>query len=70
MTETQVLARLSAAIEKAGSMRKWATANGVSAAYVSDVLRGNRELGEKILSPLRIEKTVRTSRIVTYREKK
>lgn len=36
------------ACEAAGSQKAWANANGVSTAYVSDVLAGRRDPGEGI----------------------
>ena len=36
----------------AGGQAKWAEANGVSAAYVSDCLNLRREIGEGIAKPL------------------
>lgn len=36
------------ACETAGSQKAWAAANGVSTAYVSDVLAGRRDPGEGI----------------------
>lgn len=34
--------------KEAGSQRKWAMENDFSAAYVGDVLKGNRDPGDKI----------------------
>lgn len=42
----------------------WAKANGVSPAYVSDILAGRREPGKLVLDALGLE------RVVTYRRKK
>lgn len=47
-----VLDLLRAEIEKAGSLRKYAKQSGYTAAYLSDVLRGRRDPGPKILEPL------------------
>ena len=38
------------------SLRSFATAIGLSAAYLSDVLRGNREPGPRLLSLLRLKR--------------
>jgi transcriptional regulator with XRE-family HTH domain len=38
------------------SLRSFATAIGLSAAYLSDVLRGNREPGPKLLSLLKLKR--------------
>lgn len=62
VSEQAVLDRLRSAIQTAGSQHAWARQHGISAAYVSDVLNGRRELGKKILEALRIE------RVVIYRE--
>lgn len=37
---------------------EWARTHGISAAYVSDVIQGRREPGEKILKALGLEKVV------------
>lgn len=52
MTADDVIAKLRAAIEEAGSAKSWAAANGFSDAYVSDVLKGNRRPGDRILLAL------------------
>lgn len=44
--------KLKAAVKKAGSQKQWADANGVSAQYVCDCLKGRREIGEGIARPL------------------
>lgn len=49
---------LEKACKKAGGQKAWANQNGVSAAYVSDVLAGKRDLGEKILKALGYKSTV------------
>lgn len=36
----------------------WAKANGISPAYVSDVIQGRREPGEKILKALGLKRVV------------
>lgn len=54
-----VAARLRRACEQAGSQQAWAAANGVSAAYVCDVLNARREPGEAILRGLGLRKVVR-----------
>lgn len=44
--------------EKAGGQAKWAERNGVSAAYVSDVLHGRRDPGDSICAPLGLRRQV------------
>lgn len=63
MNEQDVLDRLRAAIELAGSQKRFAEQHGISLQYVNDVLRKRREPGQKILDALGIE------RFVNYREK-
>lgn len=46
-----------------GSQAEWAKANGLSAAYVNDILNGRRSPGPKLLSILGLEKTVTYSPI-------
>lgn len=54
-----VTARLRAACDAAGSQTAWAKANGVSGAYVCDVLMARREPGQSILQALGLRKIVR-----------
>ena len=42
----------------AGSRKAWAEQNNISPAYVSDVLNGNRDPGERILNALGLVKVV------------
>lgn len=63
LTEQEVVARLRAAIDTAGSQAAFARRHGISNQYVSDALRGRRELGQKILEAIGVE------RVVSYREK-
>lgn len=65
LTEHDVMERLRSAITEAGSQRKFAEQHGLTVAYVSDVLRGNRALADRILAALGIERQVTTT--VTYR---
>lgn len=67
MNEQDVIERLRAAVEQAGGQRAFARSIGVTAAYVNDMLRGRRTVGEKVLTTLGIERVV-THR-VEYREK-
>lgn len=64
MDQADVIALVAGKIVKAGSLRAYARQIGVSAAYLSDVMRGRRAPGRKILAPLGIKVTVR--RIVEY----
>lgn len=43
------------------SLREFGIAAGLSAAYLSDVLRGNREPGPRILEMLKLEKITSVS---------
>ncbi len=60
MTTDQVLAKLRREIKALGSQQAWANTHGVSPAYLSDTLRGRRDLGPTILAALGLQ------RIVTY----
>lgn len=68
MTEADAIDLLHIACQKAGSLRAWAKANGLSAPYVSDVLRGQRTLGPRILAALGLE--VETKIVKVYRKRK
>lgn len=49
---------LAQACEAVGSQRAWAKQNGLSSAYVNDVVTGKREPGAAILERLGLEKAV------------
>ena len=63
MTVEQVRTLLRKRCAAAGSMTTWAGENGVSIAYVSDILAGRREPGESVLTALGLE------RVISYRKK-
>lgn len=44
--------KLRAAVKAAGGQKAWADANGVSAQYVCDCLKGRRDIGEGISKPM------------------
>ena len=46
----------------AGSRKAWAAAKGVSPSYVTDVLQGRRQPGEKVLAALGYVREVRYRR--------
>lgn len=52
MSIETVRGSLKAACAKAGSIRKWAAANGFSHAYVSEVLSGGRGPSDNLLKCL------------------
>ena len=68
VSQIDPIEQLQARVDQAGSMRKLATEIGVSAAYISDILAGNREPGPAVLEPLGLEVEVEV--IKTYRRKK
>jgi predicted amino acid racemase len=63
LTERDIKDRLRAAILKAGSQAAFARQHNISLQYINDVMNGRRDIGQKILDALGIE------RVVTYREK-
>lgn len=63
LNERDILDRMRAAVEQAGSQRAFAEQHKISLQYVNDVLRGRREPGQRILDALGVEK------VVSYREK-
>lgn len=67
LTEQEVMERLREAVKAAGGQRRFAEANGFTVGYVSDVLRGNRALADRILATIGVERTV-TYR-VSYQDK-
>lgn len=64
LNEQDMMERLRAAIQAAGSQKAFADAHKVSQQYVSDVLNGRRGVGKKILDALALEQ------VVSYREKR
>jgi hypothetical protein len=67
MKDIEVRQMLERACEKAGSLRAWARNNSVSAAYVSDVILGNRKPGPTICAALGVEAVAGQT---TYRKAK
>jgi len=67
MTEQEVRERLRVAIQAAGGQRRFAEAHGFSVAYVNDVVREKRDLADRILAVIGIEREV--VHWVVYREK-
>lgn len=63
LTEQDVLEQLRTAVRAAGNQQAYAAQIGISGQYLSDVLRGRREIGSKILDVLGLEK------VVSYRPK-
>lgn len=59
LTSLDVCARLRAACRAAGGQQAWAQQNGVSPAYVCDVLNARRDPGDSILRALGLRKVVR-----------
>jgi hypothetical protein len=70
MKHEDVLRKLKAVIETAGSLRETARCWGISAAYLSDVMTGNRKPGPKILKHMGLECTVKVVRTYDYQKKK
>lgn len=61
MDKERLVETLKLACEKVGGQGAWARERGVSATYVSDVIQGRKEPGDKVLAALGLE------RVVTYR---
>ena len=64
LTYDDLIALLRRRIKEHGQQKLFAAAHGMSAQYVTDVLRGRREPGEKMLGALGLRK------VVTYEEVK
>jgi hypothetical protein len=56
LTEMQIIPLLAKACEDAGSQRAWAEANGLSPAFVNDVLQGKRAVTARIAGALNYTK--------------
>lgn len=62
MTEKQVVALIRKEVERAGTIRAAALSWGVTPAYVSFILSGDRKPGEKILKAMGLRRV----KAVTY----
>ena len=62
MTDAEIRAKLKACAATAGSQRALADKIGVSAVYLSDVIRGRRDAGPMILEWMGLERTTTTKR--------
>jgi hypothetical protein len=58
LNEMQVRELLSKAIQEAGSQANFADSNGMSRQYLTDVIKGRRDLSGKILEALNLEKII------------
>lgn len=63
MNEDDVLKLLAETIEQAGNQKKFAQQHNMSEQFVSDVLRRRRQITDRMLAVLGLE------RVVTYRRK-
>ena len=71
MDATQVVEKLEREVDKAGGQRAWASANGLSAAYVNAVLHGRREPADAICKALGLVRIIEyTIRYVKYRKQR
>jgi hypothetical protein len=59
MDEIDVKRMLREAVRAAGSQKAWAERHGIAQSYVSDVLRGERELGKQFLVALGVRRVTR-----------
>lgn len=59
LSKHEVIRRLSAMVEEAGNQKELARVLGVSQAFLSDVLAGNREPTERILAPMGLAREIR-----------
>lgn len=58
LTADDVRVMLRKECDKAGGIRAWSRAHSISAAYVSRVLRGEKEIGDSIATALGLRKNV------------
>ena len=59
LTREDVRVRLSLAIRDAGSQRAFAERAGVNQSYLSDILHGRRDVGERVLAALDLRRVER-----------
>jgi DNA-binding transcriptional regulator YdaS (Cro superfamily) len=58
-TQADLIAILRSACERAGGQRAWAEAHGLSPQYVCDVLKGRRDVSERMANELGFLREVR-----------
>jgi hypothetical protein len=63
INETRMRAMLETAINVSGSQKAFAKEAGISEQYLSDVLNGRRDVGEKILKWFGLERVIYFRRI-------
>ena len=63
LTEHDVMDLFRAAIDAAGSQAAFARQHHISLQYINDAMRGRREIGQKILAVLGVERVVSYRRI-------
>ena len=64
----EVLALLRKEVAAVGSMRAYARQHGYTVAYLSDVLRGRRDPGPKVLTPLGLVRDTPAEQNYSYRK--
>lgn len=52
LTQKELLKELHKAVKEAGTQKQWAEQNGISAAYLNDILKGKRAISEKMAKKL------------------
>lgn len=52
MADDPVITRLEAEIEAAGTQRAWADAHGFSAQFITDILKGRRQISPRLARAL------------------
>lgn len=52
LTQKELLKELQKAVKEAGTQKEWAEQNGVSTAYLNDILRSKRDISEKVAARL------------------
>jgi hypothetical protein len=62
MDGEQLLAMIKIGVSAAGSQKAFAESAGISSQYLCDVLKGRREVGQRILDMYGLE------RVITYRK--
>lgn len=58
LNKADVVKMVAAACDRAGGQRVWASENGLSPAYVTDVLKGRRDPADSICRALGLERRV------------
>lgn len=68
LTDSAMLNLIWAEVKKAGSMRAFGKQSGLSVGYISDVLKGRRDIGPSLAQYLGFDRIVEKTTVTTFRK--